>query len=237
MNETNEVMKQETGVTISPNLQNLEGLTSALEAFAPRIQFNYGQSKAVTEHGLPSGEFCKVVGKEFIKIGPTLDIQVLHARSLAIDFNDEDNVIRCYDQALDDKGKPTGEFKRIQEIAKSGAPNCGCQAGVDFLIWYNGEYYTFFCGNRSLEYVASILLGMLVVGNPITTPMCKLGVTDVPKRGKKPAYKTPAVQESQASIPEHDIDKLNKIIYNFENPPKPEVAEEVDVKKDKKSRR
>lgn len=130
--------------------------------FLPRIQLMTDRSPLVAADKFQKNHFALIKGDEYRDLGPSVDCIVLARRSKALDTSDKSNIVTVYDAKPDERGNPTGEFRRIMEDSET--QDSGCMYGPEFLVWLGGnvaQFATLFFGSKSHRREASSMNGLL----------------------------------------------------------------------------
>jgi len=158
------------------DLKEVEALSKA-SGFLPRIQLYY-RGKPIDKDLISKGHFGSPRSADDIRdLGKNIDVLVFARKPKAIDMSDTDNIITSNDVKSD-------EFKRIVDAADNTSDS-GCAYGPTYLVFERstGEFFEFFCGNKSSRIESSKINSYL----PVTPAMIKAGVTEEEKpRGPKP---------------------------------------------------
>jgi len=114
---------------------------------------------------IPADHYGYTVDQKTVDLGESVDVLVVAYRTKAMEFNQADNtVFTVFDPKLDEKGQPTGEFKRIMD--KSELADSGCMFGLEYLIWLPQleKFATLFMGTKSNRRTAPQLNDRLLKG-------------------------------------------------------------------------
>jgi len=187
-------------------------------AFLKRIQLSSSKDKYAGQGLIAPGHFGVPLGEAEIQdLGATIDILPLCVRDKALDTN-EDPPLAVFD--------PDDEvFQDIEQ--RAGQKDSGCMYGPSFLVFERntGEFYEFFCGNKSARREAGKFGPYLPVseaqaaefeGVEAQPPQPLTLSSEYVKRGKYQWY-VPVVNKCSApftNLPpiEKIVDEINKFL-------------------------
>lgn len=191
--------------------ENFEATTSA--GYLSRVQVMGSSCNEVKKKLFPMGEFALVNGKSFKQLSTEFDAYVLSWRPKAMQFIPE--VLSFYNPRSDD-------FKKIQ--ARAGQPNAGCGFGSEFLLWIPTFecFATFFMGNSSGRRESPAVMTFL---GKAATFKCVYIET------KQNSWHAAEVRKCEIDLGQPDVDKMNEVLAEFNNPPETEtVGEEATAR-------
>lgn len=196
--------------------------------FLPRLQLvtkgKYVDKSLIApgHYGVPSGD------DEIADLGATIDILPLAVRSKALDTT-SDPPLAVFDEEDD-------VYKEI--VDRAGGKDSGCMFGPSFLVFERntGQFYEFFCGNKSARMEAANFKKYLPVNEEKATQFgldahgpipCTLRAKYIER--KKYSWHAPLV--GKCSTPINNLPALEVVIEQinkFENPDTngPELADE-----------
>lgn len=211
-------------------------------AFLKRIQL-YSKGKSNSDGVLiDMGNFgIPKSAEEIMSLGKEIDVIPFARRAKAVDLSDTDNIIVTYDTASD-------EFKRIVNLADT-TKDSGCVYGPTYLVYERttGEFYEYFCNNKSSRIASSDINPFLPVSqaqidanlSDEKNPRGPMPLHMKAKYVKKGRYEWFVPEISKAMTPFKKVPNREEIktaldIFQKSEESKVEV---VDDKSDKKGRR
>ena len=183
--------------------------------FLPRVQLMISNSEKCKSGEFPINHYAYVNNNNYDDLGKTVDILVLCWRPKALDTSED--VISVYDTESE-------AFKKIVEVADSGAKDSGCMYGPEFLVWVPAKetFATLFCGSKTARNEAPSIKGF--IGCAATLKSREIN----PKRSSYSWYGMTIVPCSTPfNMP--DADEMQEIANKFNNPPAQEVEEAPEV--------
>ncbi len=191
---------------------------SKSSSFLKRLHF-YSKGKSGAKGMLiEPGHYGIPQESDIAKLGNSVDMIVFVRRAKAMDLSDTKDLVITYDPASND-------FKRIVDLADN-TKNSGCIYGVAYLVFERttGEFYEFFCSNKSARMESSKINGYL----PVTKALIEAGLTKEEKeRGPKPLNMTSKFKKSGTF--EYFVPVAGDCLTPFEKLPTPdEVKAQVE---------
>lgn len=198
--------------------------------YLPRVQL-VTKGKYVDKGLISPGHYGVPDGDDKIAdLGPTIDVLPLAVRSKALDTGADPPL------AIFDESDPV-----YQDIEKrAGGTDSGCMYGPSFLFFERntGQFYEFFCGNKSARMEAGSIGQFLSVNeaDAKTYQIEAHGPLPCTMRAKyieRPRYSWHAPQVGKCSTPIDNLPEIGevlKVIDKFLNPKidGPEIADEED---------
>jgi hypothetical protein len=198
--------------------------------FLSRVQL-VGKGKLVDKGLIPPGHYGVPVSEEEVTdLGTSIDVLPLAVRNKALDTT-TDPPVAIFDESLD-------IYQDIKE--RAGEKDSGCMYGPSFLVFERntGQFYEFFCGNKSARMEAGN------IGQYLPVSDAKAEEFDVEAHGpipctlrakyiERPRYSWHAPQVGKCSTPITNLPSIEKVVEEIEkfiNPKVngPEMADEEE---------